>query len=301
MQRFTLNGFAHSVRIEGPANGSPILLLHGFPDDHTLFDKQVPALVAAGHRVIVPDLLGFGDSDKPQELEPYKLDNLVATMTDLLDQLAIEQAAVVGHDWGAALAWHMAMTAPARVSKLVTLSVGCLGTYFASGDLAECMRQRAMSWYMLWFQFKPAAEEALSANDYAMLGVFGEPPEQTAKWKAGLSRPGALTAALNWYRANLKPEMFAVFEPLELPILQIPVLGVYREEGYCGESQMKASERYVAPGLWTYKKLSGFGHFIPREAAEELTPLLVDFLGAPAAKPAAQAAAAGASAVAAEP
>ncbi|KAL4431752.1 hypothetical protein ABPG77_002968 [Micractinium sp. CCAP 211/92] len=222
-------------------------------------------------------------------------------MTDLLDQLGDEQAAVVGHDWGAALAWHMAMTAPSRVSKLIPLSVGCLGTFFACGDVAESMRQRSMSWYMLWFQFKPAVEEALSANDFAMLAVFGEPPEQTARWKADLSRPGALTAGLNWYRANVKPEMFGVFEPLDLPTLQIPVLGVYRDEPYCGEAQMKASERYVAPGLWTYKKLPGFGHFIPREAAEELNPLLVDFLAGPGAKSAAHTAPADGGAAALEP
>ncbi|KAL4440422.1 hypothetical protein ABPG75_003423 [Micractinium tetrahymenae] len=301
MHRFTLKGFEHTVRIEGPSSGSPVLLLHGFPDSHKLFDKQVPALVAAGHRVIVPDLLGFGDSAKPQEVEPYQLDSLVGIMVDLLDQLGIEQVAVVGHDWGSALAWHMAMSAPTRVSKLAALSVGSLGTYFATGDLMESMRQRTMSWYMLWFQFKPAVEEALSANDYAMLSVFGEPPEQTALWKADLSRPGALTAALNWYRANIKPEAFGVFEPLELPILQIPVLGVYRDEAYCSEAQMKASERYVAPGLWTYKKLSGFGHFIPREAADELNPLLVDFLAGTGGKGAAHAAAVADGTIAVEP
>src|SRR3954451_18246245 len=88
--------------------GSPVLLLHGFPDSHRLWRKQIPALASSGHRVIAPDLPGYGESEAPAEVERYRLRNLLKVVTDLLDQLALQRVSLVGHDWGAALAWGYA-------------------------------------------------------------------------------------------------------------------------------------------------------------------------------------------------
>jgi pimeloyl-ACP methyl ester carboxylesterase len=109
-------------------DGPPVLLLHGFPDSWRLWRHQIPALVAAGYRVIAPDLRGFGGSDRPADVAAYRM------------------ARLVGHDWGAGLAWQVAFRRPALVDKLAVLSVGHPGASYAGG-----LAQRRLSWYMLWF------------------------------------------------------------------------------------------------------------------------------------------------------
>ena len=141
------SGVTLDVQVEG--EGRPVVLLHGFPDTKRLWSKQVPALVDAGFQVIVPDQRGYGASDKPAEVEAYSIPFLAIDVTAILDHLGIEQAHVVGHDWGAAVAWATAALAPERVDHLVAMSVGH-PTAFASMGMA----QREKSWYMLLFQFR---------------------------------------------------------------------------------------------------------------------------------------------------
>src|SRR5262245_36605960 len=105
-------------------SGEPVLLLHGFPDSSHLWRNQIPALVDAGFRVVAPDLRGFGDSDKPLETEAYGVPAIVEDVVGILDRLDVRRAHVVGHDWGAAVAWALTALHPERVSRLVALSVG---------------------------------------------------------------------------------------------------------------------------------------------------------------------------------
>src|SRR5579862_9543298 len=118
-----------SLYVEEHGAGVPVLLLHGFPDSARLWRNQAPFLVSNGFRVIMPDMRGFGRSGRPQEVAAYRLPNVVADVTGLLDDLDIEAAHVVGHDWGAAVAWLMAALAPDRVRRLVAISVppACAG------------------------------------------------------------------------------------------------------------------------------------------------------------------------------
>src|SRR5437867_9179248 len=104
--RVEANGLSFHVVEEG--KGDPVLLLHGFPDSSWMWRHQIPALVNAGYRVIAPDLRGFGQSDKPEDVEAYAMQTLVQDVVGILDQLGVEQTHVVGHDWGAALAWSFA-------------------------------------------------------------------------------------------------------------------------------------------------------------------------------------------------
>ncbi len=137
--RIDSSGVTLDVQVEG--EGRPVVLLHGFPDTKRLWSKQVPALVDAGFQVIVPDQRGYGASDKPAEVEAYSIPFLAIDVTAILDHLGNERAHVVGHDWGAAVAWATAAFAPERVDHLVTLSVGHPSS-FASIGSARSARSR---------------------------------------------------------------------------------------------------------------------------------------------------------------
>jgi pimeloyl-ACP methyl ester carboxylesterase len=265
----SVNGLRLLVQDEG--DGAPVMLLHGWPDSHRLWRHQVAALTAAGYRVIVPDLRGFGDSDKPTDLEAYALPHHLADVQAIADQLGIERFTLVGHDWGAAIAWAFASLVPDRLDKLVAISVGH-PTAFRDADF----EQRRRSWYMLLFTH-PIAEQVFPRDDWQQLHAFGACPD-FEQYVKDLSRPGALTASLAIYRANVPPEALFLGEPLQIPPVAVPTLGVWSSGDMAlTESQMTRSSQYVS-GPWRYRRIEGCGHWIPVEAAERLNPLLVDFL-----------------------
>jgi pimeloyl-ACP methyl ester carboxylesterase len=249
-----------------------VLLLHGFPDSHRAWRNQITPLVASGLRVLAPDLRGFGLSDRPQGIHSYTMRVLCADLDGILDTLGIASACVVGHDFGAALAWAYALLTPARVEKLVALSVGHPAAF---GDPFN-VSQREKSWYMLYFQFEGVAEEMLSRNDFALYrAMFGDGPEQQERIR-DLSRPGALTAALNLYRANVRPRVLP--ERWSLPAVQAPTMGMWSSgDTALTEEQMQASARYVA-GPWRYQRIEGAGHWLQLDRPDAVNAHLLDFL-----------------------
>lgn len=257
--------------------GEPVVLLHGFPDSAQLWRPQISALVAAGHRVIAPDLRGFGDSDRPADVSAYRMPLLVGDVLAVMDAEGAGRADVVGHDWGAGLAWSLAMARPQRVRRLAVLSVGHRGAGVRAG-----ITQRQLSWYMLWFQFPGVAEAVLPRADWAFFREWawqGAAPGTVADCErqiADLSRPGALTAGLNWYRANIRPDMFVETEIPNGPRVQCPTMGVWSSgDAFLGEAQMTGSQAYV-DGPWRYERVEGH-HWIPAVAGDPVSPLLVDF------------------------
>jgi len=260
------------VEVTGPDDGHPVLLIHGFPDSGRLWSKQVGPLSDAGHRVIVPDLRGYGQSGKPDDVDSYNLMFLAADMGAVLDHLGVAKASVVGHDWGAAVAWGIASLAPDRVDKLVALSVGHPLSFGAAG-----FEQREKSWYMLLFQFEGVAEEWLSADDWKNFREWAKHPDADAV-VAELENNKSLTPGLNYYRANLHPRTL-VEPPLQLPQVQAPTMGVWSTGDMAlTERQMTGSEQYV-DGSWRYERLDGPGHWMQWEAPEKVNGLLLDFLG----------------------
>jgi pimeloyl-ACP methyl ester carboxylesterase len=263
-----------SLHVVDEGAGPAVVLLHGFPDSSALWRHQIPMLVEAGYRVIAPDLRGFGASDRPADVDAYRLEASVADILAILDQRGIEQADVVGHDWGAALGWALAGFVPDRVRSLVAVSVGHPAGYFT-----DTLRQREMSWYMLFFLPPGVAEEALPRDGWTLLRTWlaGQGGDLD-RYVADLSRPGALTAALNWYRANLTPESFGMAVPLPLPSVACPVLGISSDRDVaCGEAQMMASRDYVT-GPWRHHRIAGAGHWIPLAVPDELGKLVIDHL-----------------------
>jgi pimeloyl-ACP methyl ester carboxylesterase len=259
------------IEYEVTGEGRPVVLLHGFPDTGRLWRHQVPALAHAGFKVIVPDLRGYGASDKPEDVDAYGIPFLAGDVLGVLDAAGVERAHVVGHDWGAALAWATASLVPDRVDHLVALSVGHPGAFVAAG-----LEQRARSWYMLLFQFKDVAEQWLSNNDWANFREWSGHPDADAVI-ADLERNGSLTPGLSYYRANIPPESY-VGPPLELPPVQASTMGVWSSDDVALlEDQMTGSSKFVT-GSWRYERIDGAGHWMQLEAPDKVNALLLDFL-----------------------
>ena len=250
-----------------------MILLHGFPDSGRLWRHQVPTLSDAGFKVIVPDLRGYGGSDKPADVEAYRMHHLVADVLAVLDEAGESRAHVVGHDWGAAAAWALAVGAPDRVDHLVALSVGHPAAFRSAG-----FEQYARSWYMLLFQFRGVAEQFLSANDWAGFRRWAGHPDADGVI-ADLKEDGSLTPGLNYYRANVPPESF-LGGPTNLPPVQAPTMGVWSANDFAlTETQMVGSESHVS-GPWRYERVEGVGHWMQLEAPDEVNRLLLEFLPA---------------------
>ncbi len=263
------------IHYEVIGDGPPVILLHGFPDSGRLWRHQVPALAEAGFRVIVPDMRGYGESAKPADVDAYNILYLVADVGAVLADAGATSAHVVGHDWGAAVAWALASLAPNLVDRLAALSVGHPSTF--RGRVGQLdFDQLEKSWYMLLFQFSGIAEEWLSADGWANFRSWSRHPDKDqviAELEAGSS----LTAGLNYYRANINPESY-VSPALVLPPVQCPTMGVWSTGDFAlTEGQMMRSAEQVA-GPWRYERIEGPGHWMQLEAPDQVNRLLIDFL-----------------------
>lgn len=270
IRRIEGDGVTLSVVDEGA--GEPVVLLHGFPDSSYVWREQIPALVAAGKRVVAPDLRGFGGSDKPQEVEAYRMTHLVADVVAVLDALEIDRVDVVGHDWGAGLAWVLAARVPECVHRLVVMSVG-----HPNAGRPPSVAQREKSWYMLLFQFEGTAEALLAQNDWKLARDWLRGNGDVDRYLVDLARPGALTAALNWYRANVSPER-EVGAPRAFPEVRAQTLGLWSSgDDYLLEEQMVGSAEHVTGG-WSYARVDGASHWLQLDAPERVNELLASFL-----------------------
>jgi pimeloyl-ACP methyl ester carboxylesterase len=206
------------VMTDGPEDGTSVVLLHGFPEFHYGWRKQVPALAAAGFHVIVPDQRGYNLSDKPRGVSAYGVDRLVGDLLGLLDHFGIEQARLAGHDWGAMVAWQAALSHPQRVGRLAILNVPHPDVIlrFILGN----PRQRRRSWYIFFFQLPGLAEWTLGRRNFETLarvlarsgrrGTFT--PQDLHEYRKAWGQPGALTGMLNWYRAAVRAGLRHAFE-----------------------------------------------------------------------------------------
>jgi pimeloyl-ACP methyl ester carboxylesterase len=263
-----VNGIRMHVSTAG--NGPVVLLLHGFPDTHQVWRKQVGALVAAGYRVLAPDLRGYGRSDAPGAVRDYTLDKVRGDVMALLDALGIDKVFLVGHDWGSLVAWQIATLAPQRVRRLVALSVG----HPAAVARAGVLQHLRMS-YVFGFILPGIAEHTLRAGDWFLMRQFTDEPGQADHWKQALSAPGRLTAALNYYRANLGLAL-----PASSPRVKVPVMGIWSDrDPAMGEKQMRDSAHYVADEF-RFERIRGADHWLQLTAPDKVNALLLEFLGA---------------------
>ena len=266
-RKIQVNGIEMHVQLAG--EGPPVLLIHGFPDTHEVWRKQVPALVQAGYSVIVPDTRGCGETAMPSRVADYHLDQLTADMVGLLDALNIERVYLIGHDWGALQAWHLAIHHPERVKRLVVLSVGHPTSYARGGLL-----QKLKGWYVLLFQLRGIAEWCCTMGNWFVLRMFTNMPDEFPHWKKALGRPGRLTAGINYYRANIG----YFLRPWPLPRVKVPVHGIYSSgDRYLTEGQMRGSSAYADAGF-RYHRVEGLHHWMQLQAPDTINTLLLNSL-----------------------
>jgi pimeloyl-ACP methyl ester carboxylesterase len=257
--------------------GPAVVLLHGWPGDRTDYRALVP-LLASSTEVVVPDLRGFGESDKPEDVRAYAVRHSVSDVIAILDRLEVERAHVVGHDWGAGVAWALAAFVPARVDRLVAMSVG-----HPNALREPSLEQREKGWYQLLFQFPGVAEELVMRDDWRLFRQMLRGAGDDDNYVADLARPGALTAALNWYRANASPAQ-ELERTRPFPTVAAPTLGVWSSgDSYLTEENMVRSRRHVT-GPWRYERIEGASHWLQLDAPERVNELLLEFLAPPSAE-----------------
>jgi pimeloyl-ACP methyl ester carboxylesterase len=262
------------ARAAGPSDGELVVLLHGFPQTSWEWRHQLQALASAGYRAVAPDQRGYSPGARPQGVEHYRIDHLVADVLALADGIGGHGFHLVGHDWGAMVAWQVAGRYPERVKSLAPVSVGhpsAIGEAMGAGD-----DQRQRSSYILFFREPEKPEQALVDNDAAglraMFASTGLGDGDVEEYVRVLSEPGAMTAALNWYRA-MDFGLMAGLGPITMPTLFVWSTG----DAALGPEQASACYQHVE-GPYRFEKLEGVGHWIPEEAADTYSRLLLEHL-----------------------
>lgn len=258
-----------NLKIIEKGEGPTVLFLHGFPDSSYLWRYQMERLAQEGYHTLAIDQRGFGESDKPKEVDNYQMKILVEDVKGVMDHLNIESAYVVAHDWGANVGWALAAKYPEKVKKYVPIASG-YPVYNKTQDGYE------KSWYVYAFLFKNVAEELFSKDNFYLLRQWGRNHSETEKWVKDMSRPGALTAAFNWYRANYAPEnKFAVdfeYKPIDMPTMGI--FGIH--DPFLEEIRMINSTNYVN-NKWRYERVYDAGHWVQLDKPNYINYLLLEF------------------------
>jgi pimeloyl-ACP methyl ester carboxylesterase len=266
------NGFTFDALAAGPADGRLVVLLHGFPQTSHSWRTVMDALAAAGMRAVAPDQRGYSPAARPTETAAYAMPCLVSDVVGMLDDLGADQADVVGHDWGAAVAWQVAGRYPERVRTLTAVSVPHPTAFVEALRTDEDQRKR--SEYMRFFQQEGVAEDALLSDDAAVLrSVFG-PVQDVDAYVAHMQQPGALTAALSWYRAQ------DLVDVQDVGPTTVPTMYVWSDNDVAlGPVGAHATAAHVtAP--YRFDVLEGVSHWIPDEAPDRLSALLLEHLAA---------------------
>ena len=261
-----VNGVDLSVVVAG--DGPDVLLVHGFPDDHTVWRHQIPALVAAGYRVIALDTRGCGESAIAPRADDYEVRHLVADLVGVLDALDVQKVKLVGHDWGAVQSWHLALGHPDRVERYIALSVGHPAAYASGG-----WKQKLKGYYVLLIQLRGVIEFLVPRFNWWLLAQVMRYPAELPHARERLGRPGRLTAGFNYYRANI-----GMLWNKETRRAKVPVVGVYSDgDIFLTEGQMMGSAAYCDAG-WTYRRVEGANHWMQLDAPAEVNALLREHL-----------------------
>jgi pimeloyl-ACP methyl ester carboxylesterase len=296
--RLRANGLEFFALADGPEDGPLVLLLHGFPELSRSWRHQLPALAGAGFRAVAPDQRGYGRTGRAG---PYDLRTLSADAAGLVRALGRERAAVVGHDWGGAVAWGAAMYEPDVVERLAVLNSPHPAVL--AKEIATNPRQRARSRYMFFFQIPWLPERLLSRNGGAGIARAlrggshvkeAFPEDELAHYREAFSTPEAVAAPLGWYRAALRSRLPVVSRlpfvgtppsrrggrsrPVRAPTLVL--WGVH--DRFLGVETIEPSKmaRYLADGnVPEIVRIEEAGHFVQNEAPERVNAELLRWLG----------------------
>lgn len=276
-----LPGLRMHVVTAGPHDGAPVILLHGFPEFWYSWRFQIRALAAAGFRVIAPDQRGYNLTDKHG---PYDVATLVGDIVHLQDALGATATHVVGHDWGAVVAWSLAAMHSNRVRTLAILNGPHPNAYVET--LTRFPKQLAMSWYIGMFQLPGIAERFVRNDDFRMIDkMFSRipdvymGPDDIALYKKALAREGALTAALGWYR-EIPRRLLHGGLSLPEPTVDAPTLVIWGERDVALAKQCNDPLPKYVPNLQIHY-LAAAGHWVQMDHPNEVNGLLLEFLQSP--------------------
>jgi pimeloyl-ACP methyl ester carboxylesterase len=265
----------HCVEV---GSGPLVVLLHGFPEFWYSWRHQLPALAAAGFRAVAVDMRGYNTSDKPPLVSDYALPELSADVDALIAALGESKAFVVAHDWGGVVAWDFAMNYPERLRGLAVMNLPH-PQQMAKG--LRTLKQLKRSWYVFAFQIPVLPERSIAANDYAVLrrsiagGVRRErrQPEDVEPYVEAMKNPGALTAALNYYRAAVR----GARDRRPWRKIEVPVLVVWGDQDhYLGVELSRPDPKWV-PDV-RVEIIHGATHFVQVDAPDEVNARLLAYL-----------------------
>lgn len=274
----TVNGVELHVAAAGDPDDPLVVLLHGFPEYWYGWHNQIPPLVDAGYRVLVPDQRGYNRSQKPESVGSYRLPELSRDVRELIRSEGRESAHVIGHDWGAAVAWDLALRHPSTVDRLAILNVPHPSAFLEA--LRSTPEQLLRSWYVLFFQLPRVPEWFLRRNGYGGLeralrdssadGTFSD--EDIALYRRSWEHDGALTGMLNWYRAAVRYRDRPPRERVDQPTLIVWGDG----DAALVPELAPRSVQYCADGR--LERFPGRTHWLHHEAPTEVAELLLDHL-----------------------
>jgi pimeloyl-ACP methyl ester carboxylesterase len=280
----TANGLRFRALVEGPPDGDMILMLHGFPEGAESWARQMHVLAHAGFLAVAPDLRGYGLTDAPEGVESYDLDHLVADAKALIEAFGRKSAHIAGHDWGAMVAWYFAGAHPDMTTTLTALSVGHPAALAAASR--DDPDQQARQSYVGLFVQAGKAERVLTDQDNmrlrAMYRVGPNPdaiPERVVDgFVRSMTRPGRLTAGLNYYRANLKTGGAAWERLQSMGDVTSPTQLLWGDQDPAlGRLQAEQTKAYVK-GRFHLEVLEGAGHWLQFERPDEVALALSQVL-----------------------
>lgn len=274
-----VQGDGIELHVARAGSGPPVILVHGFPEHWRCWRHQIAPLVAAGYSVWAPDLRGYNLSERPRQRSAYHLRHLVEDLVAVVRAAGPSPAHVVGHDWGGVIAWTFAGMHPHLLGKLVILNAPHVRIYL---EKVRRPPQMFRSWYVLFFQLPRIPEWALAFRNFrAVRKIFGDlakpgafSSEEIESNIAALSQPGALTAALNYYRANFRADALSLASRSRVEGETLVIWG--ERDAALGIELLDGLDR-VAPRARVHR-IPGAGHWVQQEAPEEVNRALLDFL-----------------------
>jgi pimeloyl-ACP methyl ester carboxylesterase len=274
LKRFDNDGLVFDLYVDGPADGDPVVLLHGFPQDATSFDGVAAALTAAGYRTLRYDQRGYSPGARPTGARHYAIRRVLGDLVALSERFGLQPFHLVAHDWGGVVGWHAAGRRPELLRTYTSLSMPHPSAY------VRALRTRAQlksALYAAFFQLPVLPERKLGQSNFERLrrGLMttGLADEHAARYAVRMAEPGALTAALNWYRATGRRLHGLGALPSKVPTLYVwgsadPALT---------RAAAEATENYVA-APYRFEILEGAGHWLPEMNSEEVGSLILEHL-----------------------
>lgn len=261
-----------TARIAGTDQGEMVLLLHGFPQTSYSYRHQLSALAQEGYYAVAFDQRGYSEGARPENSEAYQIKYLVEDVLAVAEKLGAKQFHLVGHDWGAALGWNIAANFPQKLLSYTALSVPHTDAFHEALANPECEQAKSSSYIDIFIQ--DSSEDILLKDERIRLKNMyqGIPPGDVEEYLRVLGNKSALSAALNWYRANLGPGV----KQRHLGKVTVPTLYIWGTEDIAlGQYAAESTEKYVQKGRYTFKPLDGSGHWLLESDSRLITELIL--------------------------